>query len=575
MAGIHGIELTDDDRAFLDIDAPGDTALRRHVEDQKAYHQWVTGGDLHPVITATFDWLEANWPADDTDAYLSWGDGRVGNVMYRDFEPVGVLDWEMAGVGAARGRPGVDDLHPPLLRGHRRHARAAGHARTSCARTTCAPPTRRSPGYAPRDMQWYLVYAALRHGIVMCAGHPAGGRVRRGRDARGPRRPHHAQADALRHARRHLLGQDAVTVPSAPATVPNGGGHPDDELHAAHHRRPVVVRDVLVHLHGARAEPVGAVLPLLPGQPRRGRRAARTSGTPRATRRRRAATPRTSGTCPFPTTPLTDLQLANGLRYRCVRPGSSGSCPTTIPDGDEIHVELTFTVRWRRRTACSSRTSTNPVAYEGTIVLHGETIDVDSFGFRDRSWGLRSQFGPGPPRLGAPTAAATATPPRRRPTASTPSPWTGARLHEPARLPAPRRRRGRSWRRPTRVVTERDADGYPVSSPSTAPTSSGASSTPSADAATASPSSSTRTSSRVNCLTEWTFDGVTAWGEDHDNWTGGHPRPPRRRTPSALSPTTGVRCGDDGVARRPRWRPDEHEEPDGAHDRPVRARRRL
>jgi hypothetical protein len=23
----------------------------------------------------------------------------------------------------------------------------------------------------------------------------------------------------------------------------------------------------------------------------------------------------------------------------------------------------------------------------------------------------------------------------------------------------------------------------------------------------------------VNCLTEWSFDGITAWGEDHDNWS--------------------------------------------------------
>jgi hypothetical protein len=23
----------------------------------------------------------------------------------------------------------------------------------------------------------------------------------------------------------------------------------------------------------------------------------------------------------------------------------------------------------------------------------------------------------------------------------------------------------------------------------------------------------------VNCLTEWTFDGVTAFGEDHDDWS--------------------------------------------------------
>jgi hypothetical protein len=22
-----------------------------------------------------------------------------------------------------------------------------------------------------------------------------------------------------------------------------------------------------------------------------------------------------------------------------------------------------------------------------------------------------------------------------------------------------------------------------------------------------------------NCLTEWTFEGITAWGEDHDNWS--------------------------------------------------------
>jgi aminoglycoside phosphotransferase (APT) family kinase protein len=166
MAGIHGIELTDDDRAFLDIDAPGDTALRRHVEDQKAYHEWVTGGDLHPVITATFDWLEANWPADDTDAHLSWGDGRVGNVMYQDFEPVGVLDWEMASLA-----PREVDLAWTIFI-HRffedivAMLELPGMPHFMRQDDVCA--TYESiTGYAPRDMQWYLVYAALRHGIVM------------------------------------------------------------------------------------------------------------------------------------------------------------------------------------------------------------------------------------------------------------------------------------------------------------------------------------------------------------------------------------------------------------------------
>ena len=30
---------------------------------------------------------------------LVWGDARVGNVLYEDFRPVAVLDWEMATLG--------------------------------------------------------------------------------------------------------------------------------------------------------------------------------------------------------------------------------------------------------------------------------------------------------------------------------------------------------------------------------------------------------------------------------------------------------------------------------------------
>ena len=37
-------------------------------------------------------WLEAHWPRHEGPALLSWGDSRYGNLMYRDFEPVAVLD---------------------------------------------------------------------------------------------------------------------------------------------------------------------------------------------------------------------------------------------------------------------------------------------------------------------------------------------------------------------------------------------------------------------------------------------------------------------------------------------------
>lgn len=166
MAGIHQIVLSDEDAAFLQTKAPGDTALRRHFEDQKAFHEWVTDGALHPVLTATFDWLEEHWPEDDGDAYLSWGDGRVGNVLYRDFEPVGVLDWEMASIAPREvdiawmifiHRFFEDIVHLLELPGMPHFMRADD---------VCAT-YEKITGYTPKDLRWYLVYAALRHGVVM------------------------------------------------------------------------------------------------------------------------------------------------------------------------------------------------------------------------------------------------------------------------------------------------------------------------------------------------------------------------------------------------------------------------
>lgn len=54
-----------------------------------------------PTVERALAWLEDNFP-DDVAAstpVLAWGDSRIGNVLYQDFRPVAVLDWEMATVG--------------------------------------------------------------------------------------------------------------------------------------------------------------------------------------------------------------------------------------------------------------------------------------------------------------------------------------------------------------------------------------------------------------------------------------------------------------------------------------------
>ena len=54
-----------------------------------------------PLVERALGWLQDRFPDDVAAAepVLVWGDARIGNVIYRDFIPVAVLDWEMATVG--------------------------------------------------------------------------------------------------------------------------------------------------------------------------------------------------------------------------------------------------------------------------------------------------------------------------------------------------------------------------------------------------------------------------------------------------------------------------------------------
>ncbi|UNO43454.1 phosphotransferase family protein [Streptomyces sp. MST-110588] len=141
--------------------------LREHMAAQRAYYRWVVQGlPRSPLIERGFAHLAAIWPDDPGETVLTWGDARIGNIVYDGFRPAAVLDWEMAALGPREldlgwliylhrffqdlaedaGLPGL----PGLLRRpavERRYARLTGHT--------------------PRDMDFHTLYAALRHAIVM------------------------------------------------------------------------------------------------------------------------------------------------------------------------------------------------------------------------------------------------------------------------------------------------------------------------------------------------------------------------------------------------------------------------
>lgn len=165
IAGVH--EIPGPTSLLPQLAANGDP-LRAHVAGQRDYYEWTRAEDglRIPVLERAFDWLEAHWPADPGPSVLSWGDARPGNILFDDFTAAAVLDWEMAAIAPREVDLGwvvfihrfFQDIAEVFeLPGLPDFCRTADVVATYESLT----------GHTVRDLEWYVVYAALRHGIVM------------------------------------------------------------------------------------------------------------------------------------------------------------------------------------------------------------------------------------------------------------------------------------------------------------------------------------------------------------------------------------------------------------------------
>src|SRR5262249_36137842 len=98
LAKLHEITPENADLSFLRHPEFGPSALDQQLGHERAYYDWAREGDRYPLIERALAWLEEHRPAEG-EAVLNWGDSRIGNMLYEGFEPVAVLDWEMATVG--------------------------------------------------------------------------------------------------------------------------------------------------------------------------------------------------------------------------------------------------------------------------------------------------------------------------------------------------------------------------------------------------------------------------------------------------------------------------------------------
>jgi aminoglycoside phosphotransferase (APT) family kinase protein len=119
-------------------------------------------GRDHPVLTRAFDWGDANDPGDERIG-LAWGDSRLGNMIWRDYEPVAVVDWEACALSPTEAdvgwwlmfdRMSFDDLAAPRLEGFP-------------TREQMISLYEEAPGREVRDPHYWEVFATMRFCAIM------------------------------------------------------------------------------------------------------------------------------------------------------------------------------------------------------------------------------------------------------------------------------------------------------------------------------------------------------------------------------------------------------------------------
>ena len=96
LAAVHRTDWRATGLEWLSDPARGRPGLEQQMSYYRDFLDWATQGEKVPVIESTWQWLVEHRPAEEGDVVISWGDSRIGNIIWDDFRCAAVVDWEMA-----------------------------------------------------------------------------------------------------------------------------------------------------------------------------------------------------------------------------------------------------------------------------------------------------------------------------------------------------------------------------------------------------------------------------------------------------------------------------------------------
>jgi aminoglycoside phosphotransferase (APT) family kinase protein len=145
---------------FLDKPELGSTGFDQVFEYWRRSYEWAARGKPQPVADIAWEWLNANMPTNRPTA-LSWGDSRLGNILFDEFEVAAVVDWEMLSLGGHEMDLGWFLFLDDFQQAGRPRLEGMGSKEDTIARWEAGT------GEKAEDILWYQIFAGFRFACVM------------------------------------------------------------------------------------------------------------------------------------------------------------------------------------------------------------------------------------------------------------------------------------------------------------------------------------------------------------------------------------------------------------------------
>ncbi|WP_306320124.1 MULTISPECIES: phosphotransferase family protein [unclassified Streptomyces] len=160
LAAIHGAPA--EDFGFLHDPGQGAPGDEQQLTYWRRFATWALEDEIPASVHELFAWVTATRPATSAPG-LSWGDARIGNMMFDDaYGVVGVMDWEQASLAGPMADLGwwllFDDIHSV--------EQGIGRLDGLGTRQETLDLWRELTGRPVEHLHWHEVFAGLKAGLL-------------------------------------------------------------------------------------------------------------------------------------------------------------------------------------------------------------------------------------------------------------------------------------------------------------------------------------------------------------------------------------------------------------------------